>query len=65
VAIETTAKIKTGKQDEWAYGLRFKGRLKNLDYSAEWIGERGTDGPNGINAWATTEGADTESTGSG
>jgi len=57
VAIETTAKIKTGKQDEWAYGFRFKGlMLKSLDYSAEWIGERGSDGPNGIDAWATTIG---------
>ncbi len=25
VAIETTATVKTGEQDEWAYGLRFKG----------------------------------------
>jgi Alginate export len=58
VAIETTARIKTGKQDEWAYGLRFKAMtLKNLDYSAEWIGERGSDGPTGINAWAATFGA--------
>lgn len=57
VAIETTAKIKTGKQDEWAPGFRFKGvALKNLDYSAEWIGERGTDGTNNINAWGTTDG---------
>jgi hypothetical protein len=49
--------VKTGKQDEWAYGVRFKGvAIKNLDYSAEWIGERGTDGPNDINAWATTDG---------
>jgi hypothetical protein len=57
VAIETTAKIKTGKQDEWAYGARFKGvAIGNLDYEAEWIGERGSDGPNGINAWATTDG---------
>jgi Alginate export len=58
VAIETTAKIKTGRQDEWAYGVRFKGvTLKSLDYTAEWIGERGSDGPNGIKAWATTFGA--------
>ncbi len=58
VAIETTAKITTGKQDEWAYGARFKGvALWNFDYSAEWIGERGSDGPNEINAWATTIGA--------
>jgi Alginate export len=57
VPIETTAKIKTGKQDEWAYGFRFKGlAVKNLDYSAEWIGETGNDGPNGIDAWGTTDG---------
>jgi hypothetical protein len=58
VAIETTAKLKTGKQDEFAYGVRFKGvTLKNLDYSAESILERGTDGPNGIRAWAASIGA--------
>jgi hypothetical protein len=58
VAIETTAKIKTGKQDEWASGIRFKGlTAKHVDYSMEWIGERGHDGPNAINAWATTVGA--------
>jgi hypothetical protein len=57
VPIETTAKIKTGKQDEWAYGFRFKGlAAKNLDYSAEWIRETGNDGLNGIDAWATTDG---------
>ena len=34
VAIETSAKTKTGRQDEKAGGLRFKGRtLRNLDYS--------------------------------
>jgi hypothetical protein len=58
VAIETTAKIKTGRQDEKAYGVRFKGAVvTHLDYSAEWIGERGSDGPNGIRAWATSFGA--------
>jgi hypothetical protein len=58
VALETTAKIKTGRQDEKAYGVRFKGLvLKHLDYSAEWIGEHGSDGPNTIDAWATTFGA--------
>jgi len=57
VAIETTAKVKTGRQDEWAYGFRFKGLLlKNFDYSTEWIGEAGSDGPNSIRAWATTDG---------
>ena len=58
VAIETTAKVKTGRQDERAYGVRFKGlTLKSLDYSAEWIGERGNDGPNSINAWGASIGA--------
>jgi hypothetical protein len=58
VAIETTAKLKNGKQDEKAYGARLKGlALKSLDYSAEWIGEHGNDGPNSIDAWGTTLGA--------
>jgi hypothetical protein len=57
VAIETTAKLKTGKQDEKAYGLRFKGvMVKSLDYSAEAILERGTDGPNNIHAWMAQAG---------
>jgi hypothetical protein len=57
VTIETGTKTATGKQQEWAYGLRFKGlTLKHLDYSAQWIGERGNDGPNDIRAWATTGG---------
>lgn len=58
VAVETSAKIKTGKQDEWAYGFRFKGQtLKSLDYSTEWIGERGSDGTNVIRANAFNIGA--------
>lgn len=58
VPIETTGKIKTGKQNEWAYGARFKGlMLRSFDYSAEWIGERGSDGPNRIDSWAATIGA--------
>jgi hypothetical protein len=58
VAIETTAKVKTGKQSEFAYGLRFKGvAVKSLDYSAEAIWERGSDGPNPISAWAASAGA--------
>ncbi len=57
VTIETAAKTHTGKQQEWAYGLRFKGVIwQRLDYSAEWIGERGSDGPNAIDAWGTTDG---------
>ena len=58
VAIETTARIKTGRQDEKAFGFRFKGRaISNLDYSWEVILERGSDGPNGIGAWGTGGGA--------
>jgi hypothetical protein len=58
VAIETNSKATTGKQNEWAFGARFKGvTLKHLDYTTEWIGERGSVGPNSINAWATNLGA--------
>jgi Alginate export len=58
VPIETTSKVTTGKQDEWAFGARFRGStLKHCGYTAEWIGERGSDGPNDINAWATQVGA--------
>jgi len=58
VAIETTAKLKTGRQDEKAYGMRFKGlAASSLDYSYEAILERGTDGPNPIRAWGQTFGA--------
>jgi hypothetical protein len=40
------------KQDEWAPGFRFKGTtLKNLEYSTEFVMERGNDGPNDIDAW--------------
>ncbi|HVP00389.1 MAG TPA: alginate export family protein [Bryobacteraceae bacterium] len=52
------AKPTVGKQNEFAYGLRFKGQtLRSLDYSVESILERGTDGPNGIRAWAASLGA--------
>jgi hypothetical protein len=58
VAIEAAANAKTGRQDEKAYGLRFKGvAAGTLDYSFETIVERGTDGPNGIRAWGQTAGA--------
>jgi hypothetical protein len=58
VAVETATKIKTGRQDEKAFGFRFKGMaMKSLDYSVQWIGERGNDGPNSIDAWGTTVGA--------
>jgi Alginate export len=58
VAVETTAKTKTGRQDEWAYGFRFKGTaVKSLDYSFELVEETGHDGGNNIKAWGTTFGA--------
>jgi hypothetical protein len=58
VAIETTGKGKTGRQDEQAYGFRFKGlAAKGLDYSYEAIIERGSDGPKAIRAWAQTFGS--------
>jgi hypothetical protein len=58
VATETSAKVKTGRQDEHAYGFRFKGlAAKGLEYSYETIIERGSDGTNAIRAWAQTFGA--------
>ena len=58
IAIETAARLKTGKQTDFAYGVRFKGlTLKSLDYSAEFILERSSDGPNKIHAWAASVGA--------
>jgi len=58
VTIQTAAKSKTGHLDEQAYGLRIRGtELKNFDYRYEAIIERGTAGPDTINAWATTAGA--------
>jgi hypothetical protein len=58
VAVETSAKIKTGRQDERAYGLRFKGvAVKDLDYSAEYILEDGNDGTNTIHASGATFGS--------
>jgi hypothetical protein len=58
VAVETSAKLKTGRQDEKAYGFRFKGVAdQSLDYTYEAILERGSDGSNGIHAWGQTFGA--------
>jgi hypothetical protein len=48
----------TGKQDEKAFGVRFKGRATEaFDYSAEAVVETGTVGTAPIRAWASTEGA--------
>jgi len=58
VAVENAGAIKSGKQDEKAYGFRWKGLLGHaLDYSYEAIVERGSDGPNTIRAWAQTFGS--------
>ncbi len=58
VAVETTAKTKTGRLDEKAVGFRLRGAdIHKFDYRAELIGERGFAGSNKISAWATTFGA--------
>jgi len=58
VNLDETLKVKTGKLDEQAYGLRVYGRqIRNFDYRAEAIREGGSAGPNAIKAWATTVGA--------
>jgi len=58
VAVETTAKKKTGELDEKAFGFRLRGsEIHNFDYRVEVIGERGYVGTNNIRAWATTFGA--------
>jgi hypothetical protein len=47
----------TGKENEWAYGARFKGRAGSpLDYSGEFVFQNGTVGTDPIRAWATSEG---------
>ena len=47
----------TGKQSEWAYGVRVKGRIgSGLDYSGELALENGTVAANPIRAWAFNEG---------
>jgi Alginate export len=59
VSVEPTAdyKAKTGHESEQAYGIRWKGlAFNNFDYSIEGIREAGTDGPNNISAWGTTDG---------
>jgi hypothetical protein len=58
VAVEAVPSIKAGRQDEKAYGFRFKGlTLGTLDYSYEAVMEWGTDAPNEIRAWGQTVGA--------
>ena len=54
VAVEDS-KFKTGRLDEKAYGFRIRGTsLRNFDYRYELVLERGSAGPNSIQAWGTT-----------
>ncbi len=47
----------TGKQDEWAYGVRLKGQAgAGLDFTGQVIVENGTVGADSIRAWAFEEG---------
>src|SRR5205085_3136695 len=58
VAVETTAKTKTGRLDEKALGFRLRGsEIHHFDYRAEVIAQRGSAGTNGITARGTTLGA--------
>ncbi len=58
VAVETTAKTKTGRLNEKAVGFRLRGaEIHHFDYRLEVIGERGSAGTNHISAWGTTFGA--------
>ena len=57
-AIQPALAKTTGKESEWAYGVRWKGRAgAPLDYSAEIVFENGTVGIDTIRAWAASEGA--------
>jgi hypothetical protein len=57
VAVED-APVKTGRLDEKAYGFRIRGKeISHFDYRAELVEERGSAGPNPIDAWGTTLGA--------
>ncbi len=56
--VEPAVSKTTGKENEKAGGVRFKGQVHNaLDYSGELIYEGGTVGKESIGAWATQEGA--------
>jgi hypothetical protein len=58
VAVEGAGNLRTGRLDEKAVGLRFKGRaLGELDYSLEVIAERGSAGPDNLTAYGATGGA--------
>jgi len=56
VAVEDI-KASGGRLDEKAYGFRIRGtNLANFDYRYQLVVERGSAGPNDIQAWATTTG---------
>lgn len=56
-AIQPALSSATGRQDERAYGLRFKGLAhRAFDYSAELIVESGRVGTEPIRAWGMSEG---------
>ncbi len=56
VSVEDS-KLKTGHLDEKAYGFRVRGtNLRSFDYRYELILERGSAGPNNLQAWGTTAG---------
>ena len=55
--VQPALKKITGKEDEWVFGARLKGRPgSRLDYSVELVGETGTVGADPIRAWAASEG---------
>jgi hypothetical protein len=57
-AVETTAKVKTGKLDDQTYGFRFKGAAATyLDYTFEIAQQQGSAGSNQLRTWATQFGA--------
>lgn len=57
VAVQDS-KLKTGRLDEQAGGFRIRGtNIRNFDYRYELVLERGSAGPNDIQAWGTTTGA--------
>ena len=57
-AVETTAKVKTGRLDDKTYGFRFKGAAATyLDYTFEVAQQNGSAGSNKLRTWATQFGA--------
>ncbi len=57
VTIEPAVSNATGKQNLWAYGMRWKGELHQaFEYSAQGVVESGTQGTEPIQAWSTSDG---------